>query len=205
MMTKKIRTLLAISFLCISSFAFAGSYQIGETVKSFTLKNVNGKMVSLDDYKKSKGVIVVFTCNHCPFSKIYEQRIIDLHKLYTAKGYDVIAISSNDPKVVPEDSFEKMAALDKKKKYPFPYLFDETQQIARDFGATRTPHVFLLANENDAFVLKYIGAIDNNADDAKAADKKYVNEAVDELLAGKEVTTKQTKAIGCSIKWRGQE
>lgn len=201
-MTKIMKLFCAAVFALATFAANAGGYQIGETVNSFTLKNVNGKMVSLDDYKKSNGVMVIFTCNHCPFSKMYEQRIIDLHKTYTAKGYDVIAINSNDPKVVPDDSFVKMVEQSKKKKYPFPYLFDETQDIARAFGATRTPHVFVLKNENNSFVLKYIGAIDNNAEDAKAADNRYVNEAIDELLAGKEVSTKQTKAIGCSIKWK---
>lgn len=204
-MTKILKSLCAVALVLTTIAAHAGGYQVGETVKSFSLKNVNDKMVSLDDYKKSKGVIVVFTCNHCPFSKMYEQRIIDLHKAYTAKGYDVVAINSNDPAVVPDDSFAKMVEQSKKKKYPFPYLFDETQETARAFGASRTPHVFLLANENNSFVLKYVGAIDNNAEDAKAADKKYVNAAIDELLAGKEVSTKQTKAIGCSIKWKGQE
>ncbi|HNR19415.1 MAG TPA: thioredoxin family protein [Bacteroidia bacterium] len=204
-MTKTVKLFCAAALALATFTASAGGYQIGETVKSFTLKNVNGKMVSLDDYKKSKGVMVIFTCNHCPFSKMYEQRIIDLHKTYTAKGYDVVAINSNDPKVVPDDSYDKMVDLARKKKYPFPYLYDETQDIARAFGATRTPHVFVLANEGNNFVIKYIGAIDNNAEDAKAADKKYVNESVNELLAGKEVTTKQTKAIGCSIKWKVQE
>ncbi|MBK7854424.1 MAG: thioredoxin family protein [Bacteroidetes bacterium] len=204
-MTKIVKLFCAAALALATFTVNAGGYQIGETVKSFTLKNVNGKMVSLDDYKKSKGVMVIFTCNHCPFSKMYEQRIIDLHKTYTAKGYDVVAINSNDPKVVPEDSYDKMVDLARKKKYPFPYLYDETQDIARAFGATRTPHVFILANEGNNFVIKYIGAIDNNAEDAKAADKKYVNESVNELLAGKEVTTKQTKAIGCSIKWKVQE
>jgi peroxiredoxin len=182
--------------------SFSGGYTVGETVKSFTLKNVDGKMVSLDDYKKQKGVIVIFTCNHCPFAKLYEERIMNLDKAFASKGFPVVAISPNDPTIVPDDSYDNMVTRAKEKNYSFPYLLDETQHVAKDFGAQRTPHVFLLSNDGKNFKMEYIGAIDDNADDANATTKKYVASAIDELLAGKKVSVTSTKAIGCGIKWK---
>ncbi|MFN5921410.1 MAG: thioredoxin family protein, partial [Bacteroidota bacterium] len=139
-------------------------YQTGDEVADFSLKNVNGKMVSMSNFKTAKGFIVVFTCNHCPFSQAYESRIIDLHKRYQAKGWPVIAINPNDPVREPEDSYANMQKRALEKKYPFPYLLDDTQEVARRFGATRTPHVFLLKKSDKKLVLHYIGAIDDNSE-----------------------------------------
>jgi peroxiredoxin len=189
-------------FVIFTAFAPASSYQVGDTVKDFKLKNVDGKIISMNDYKSAKGFIVVFTCNHCPFSKLYESRIMDLNDMYAGKGYPVIAINSNDKEEVPEDSYENMQALAKEKGYKFPYVYDETQQVATAFGAARTPHVFIVVKEKDKLVLKYIGAIDNNAEDAKAADTKYVENAMNQIMAGKPVSESMTKAVGCTIKWR---
>jgi glutathione peroxidase-family protein len=197
---KKIITIILTVF--VYNVAFAGGYQIGSEAKDFSLLNVDGSKVSLSKFKSAKGFIVVFTCNHCPFSQAYEQRIMDLDKKYASKGFPVIAINSNDATLVPEDSYEHMVQLSAVKKYSFPYLYDETQEIATSYGATRTPHVFILQKENSKNIVKYIGAIDNNTDDASLADKKYIEEAVDALLSGKKITTTETKAIGCSIKWK---
>jgi glutathione peroxidase-family protein len=191
--------------LLLTAFLFSFTptgYKTGDTVKDFSLKNINGKMVSLSNYKDAKGFIVVFTCNHCPFAKAYESRIIELDKKYAPKGYPVIAINPNDPSIAEEDSYDNMIARAKEKKYTFPYLIDETQQVAAAFGATRTPHVFVLQKENGNNVLKYIGAIDNNSEDATKANEHYVQDAVNALLTGKPVTTTETKAIGCTIKWK---
>ena len=122
--------------------------------------------------------------------------------MYASQGYPVLAINSNDKDEVPDDSFENMQALAKEKGYKFPYLYDETQQIATAFGATRTPHVFIVSKENNKAVLKYIGAIDNNVEDPDAADVKYVENAMNQLIAGKPVTEPVTKAVGCTIKWK---
>ena len=192
--------LIALTII-LFSFTPAG-YQIGDAVNDFSLKNVDNKMISLSSYKEAKGFIVVFTCNHCPFSKAYESRILSLDKKYAAKGYPVIAINPNDPKRVEGDSFDNMVILAKEKKYTFPYLVDESQEIALAFGATRTPHVFILKKEKGKNILKYIGAIDNNSDDETTATQHFVEEAVDALLSGKQVTNTQTKAIGCTIKWK---
>jgi peroxiredoxin len=125
-----------------------------------------------------------------------------LNKKFKDKGYPVIAINSNDPAKSPGDSFEEMVNISKKKSYDFPYLFDETQEVAKSFGATNTPHVFIVKKDGDAFKVAYIGAIDNNSRDEKSADKKYVEEAVTALLDGKPLATTKTKAIGCGIKFR---
>jgi peroxiredoxin len=174
-------------------------YQIGEQVEDFNLKNVDGQTVALKNYKNAKGYLVIFTCNHCPYAKMYEDRIIALHKTFEAKGYPVVAINPNDPTIQPDDSFEKMQERAKEKNYQFAYLFDETQDVAKKFGATKTPHVFLLdANKK----VQYIGAIDDNAQDASQVSKKYVEDAITALEKGETIATNATKAVGCSIKWK---
>ena len=188
--------------MMVSSFKPEGGYKVGDKATDFKLKNVDDKMVSLADYATGKGVIVIFTCNHCPYSVKYEKRIINLNKNYTAKGFPVVAISSNDPAIVPEDSYVAMKKHAKAKKYAFPYLFDETQEVAKTYGALKTPHVFLLSNSGGKFTVEYIGAIDDNADDEKAVTQKFVENAIGEILAGKPVTTREVKAIGCGIKWK---
>lgn len=188
--------------LLIAGKPLTPNYGVGDTVADFKLKNVDGKMVSLSDYKDSKGAIVIFDCNTCPYSKRYNERIVALNKKYVSQGFPVITINSNDPEVSEGDSFEEMVALAKRKNYDFPYLVDATQNVARAFGATNTPHVFVLQRNNKDFKVAYIGAIDNNAGDASSADKKYVEDAVDALLKGQSVPTSKTKAIGCGIKWK---
>lgn len=175
-------------------------YKIGDVATDFKLKNVNQKMVSLSDYKDAKGFIVVFTCNHCPYAKAYENRIIALDQKYASKGYPVIAINPNDPKAEPIDSYEGMQVRAKEKGFTFPYLFDDGQKIFPQYGATKTPHVFVLKKENGKNIVCYIGAIDDNYSDANDVSHKYVEEAVDALLANKPIAQTTTLAIGCSIK-----
>jgi glutathione peroxidase-family protein len=135
-------------------------------------------------------------------AQAYQDRIIALNNKYQSQGYPVIAINSNDFNAVPDDSYENMQKRAKEKGFNFPYLLDQTQEIATAYGATRTPHVFVLQREGNAFKVKYIGAIDDNKDDASAVKHKYVETAVDELLTGKQVSQDFTKAIGCGIKWK---
>ena len=175
-------------------------YKVGDVATGFKLKNVDNKMVSLSDYADAKGFIVIFTCNHCPYAKAYESRIIGLNHKYASQGYPVIAINPNDPKVEPQDSFEGMQQRAKEKGFTFPYLFDEGQKIYPLYGATRTPHVFVLQKENGKNIVRYIGAIDDNYADASDVSHKYVEEAVDALLSNKPVAQSSTVAIGCSIK-----
>ncbi len=178
----------------------AAGYKVGDVATDFSLKNIDGKKVSLKDFTSAKGFIVVFTCNHCPYAQAYEDRVLALDKKFKAKGYLVIAINPNNPDKVAEDSFENMQKRAKEKKYSFPYLLDEGQKIYPQYGATKTPHVYVLQKTSNGNVVKYIGAIDDNYEDGKLAKKHYVEDAVNALLAGKEVPVKETKAIGCSIK-----
>jgi peroxiredoxin len=191
---------IALSLIFGLSAANAQGYKVGDKAASFSLKNVDGKMVSLDQVAK-KGAIVIFTCNHCPYSVAYEDRIIALDKMYKSKGYPVVALNPNDPKREPGDSFEGMVQRAKEKGFTFPYLVDEKQEFAKMYGTTRTPHVFVLKKEGKELVVKYIGAIDNNTEDASKANDKFVEAALNDLLAGKDPQTNFTKAIGCTIKW----
>lgn len=175
-------------------------YKVGDIATDFSLKNVDNKKVSLKDIKDAKGYIVVFTCNHCPYAVAYEDRIIALDKKYKKLGYPVVAINPNNPEKQKDDSFAKMQERAKEKKFSFPYLLDEGQKIYPQYGATKTPHVYVLQKTAKGNVVKYIGAIDDNYEDAAAVKTKYVENAVDALVKGKEVSVKETKAIGCSIK-----
>jgi len=198
---KSVKPTIAIFLLAVLFAGKVVSYDIGDIVANFSLKNVDGKMIALSDYGKEKGVIVIFDCNTCPYSQIYNDRIIELNKKFAAKGFPVVTINPNSPVLSPGDSFEEMKARAKKKHYDFPYLEDEHQQVARAFGASNTPHVFVLSNNSGTFSVAYIGTIDNNSRDASAATKKYVEDAVNALLDQKPVPTAKTKAIGCGIRW----
>ncbi|MDN3724857.1 thioredoxin family protein [Aequorivita sp. SDUM287046] len=175
-------------------------YSVGDETTDFKLKDVNGKMVSLSDYSDAKGFIVIFTCNTCPFAVASEQRMVDLDKEFKAKGFPVIAINPNNPKVQPDDTYELMQQKAKEAGFTFPYLFDESQTIYAKYGATKTPHVYLLKKEGDKNIVKYIGAIDDNVRNAAEVKDRFLANAIYEILDGKEVTVKETKAIGCSVK-----
>lgn len=197
---KKLATLLVL----VTVFVATGfgtdvptPYKIGDKATDFKLKSVDGKMYGMADYKDAKGFIIVFTCNHCPFAKKYEDRINALAKKYKPQGYVLLAINPNDPSVEPDDSFELMKVRAKEKGFAFPYLFDEGQKIYPQYGATKTPHVFLLDKNR---IVKYIGAIDDNVDSANDVKKKYLENAIAALESGKTPSPETTKAIGCSIK-----
>ena len=198
---KKIKiTLLVVATIIFTSFTLVNTgYEVGDYATDFKLKNVDGNTVSLADYEDAKGFIVTFTCNHCPYSKMYEDRIIALDKKFKEKGFPVIAINPNNPAVSPGDDFEGMQERAKNKGFTFPYLFDDGQTIYPQYGATKTPHIFILNKDKKGLRVAYIGAIDNNARDAASVTENYVSNAVNELLEGKEVSKTSTRAIGCSI------
>jgi len=175
--------------------------KVGDTALNFSLKNVDGKMVSLNSDANAKGYILVFTCNTCPYSKMYEDRLIALHNKYANQGYPVLAIQPNNADKSPGDSYQLMQQRAKDKGFPFAYVVDETQEITTAYGATNTPHVYLLNKAGNDFQVAYIGAIDNNSRNASAVTRKYVEEAIEALQQGKSVSTTDTKAIGCTIKW----
>lgn len=201
---KRILKLLTALICVVSLTAFTittdAGYKVGDVATDFSLKNIDGKMVSLSDYKSAKGFIVIFTCNTCPYAVAYEDRIVELDKKYANKGYPVIAIMPNDTDVKPGDNMEAMQARAKAKGFTFPYLMDDGQKIYPQYGATKTPHVYILEKTTKGNIVKYIGAIDDNYKDASLVKTKYAENAVDALLAGKEIEEKTTRAIGCSIK-----
>jgi peroxiredoxin len=195
------KQILLIAFMALGAVSLlAQGYQVGDKASDFKLKNVDGNYVSLADYKDAKGFILMFSCNHCPYSVAYEDRKIELDKKYKPLGYPVIIINPNDPEVEPRDSYELMQVRAKEKGFTFPYLFDEGQKVYPVYGATRTPHVFLLKKEGSDYIVKYIGAIDDNHRDAAAVKEPYLANAVDALLAGKDPEPNFTRAIGCTVK-----
>lgn len=188
-------------FLVGGGISADNGLKVGDSAIDFNLKNVDGKMVSLSSNADAKGYVLVFTCNTCPYSKMYEDRIIALHNKYASQGYPVLAIQPNNPERSPGDAYPKMQERAKEKGFPFDYVMDETQETTLAYGATNTPHVYVLNKEDNDFKVVYIGAIDNNSRDASAASRKHVEETIDALLTGSEITTTKTKAIGCTIKW----
>lgn len=171
--------------------------KVGDRAPEFKLKNVKGEIISFDSYKDAKGYIIAFTCNHCPYAIMYEDRLIALHKKYAPLGYPVIAINPNDPAIQPADSYEAMKERAEEKDFPFEYLFDEGQKVYPQYGAERTPHIFLVDKKKK---VRYIGAIDDNAQDAEAVKVKYLENAITALQKGKKPDPDFTKAIGCTIK-----
>jgi peroxiredoxin len=192
-------TFVFVLGLIVATMAQNPGYKTGDKANDFKLKSVDGSWVSLPD--NAKGAIVIFSCNTCPYVVAYEDRMIDLHKKYAPKGYPVIAINANDDKVSPGDSFEKMKERAKSKKFPFAYVHDQTQEVIKAYGGSRTPTVYLLHKEGNVFIVKYIGAIDNNYQDPSGVTEQYVEEALDDVMNGRKVAVESTKAIGCTIKW----
>lgn len=188
---------LAVILFVSATNPIGEGYKIGDQVKDFSLKNVDGEMVSLSDYEDAKGFIVVFTCNTCPYAVMYEDRIIELHEKYAPQGYPVVAIQPNDTSVKPDDNFEAMQVRAKEKGFEFAYLLDDGQNEYPKWGATRTPHAFLVDNN---MILRYIGAIDNNAQDASAVTKRYIEDGIKALQNNESIEPETTKAIGCTIK-----
>lgn len=175
-------------------------YDIGDTATDFKLENIDNTFISLSDFENAQGFIVIFTCNTCPYAVAYEDRIEALNKKYASKGFPVIAIMPNNTDIKPDDSLEAMKKRAQEKGFTFPYLIDINQDIFPQYGAKKTPHVYILAKENNENIVKYIGAIDDNYKDANLVKTKYVEDAIEALLKNEAIPTTQTKAIGCSIK-----
>lgn len=187
--------------MALNMAAMAG-YKPGDKVKDFSLKSTDNKTISLNGYKNARGFIVVFTCNHCPFAKLYQERMNAMNKEYSAKGIYLLAISSNDAIAVPEDNFEEMARRAREEHYNFPYLFDETQEVARAFGAVKTPHAFVVFKEKGKWIVKYSGSVDDNGAEPEKVKNSFVKNAVDALLRNEPVPVATTKSVGCAIKWK---
>lgn len=178
-------------------------YKVGDYAEDFDLPGIDGKNLSLADFSSAKGFVIVFTCNTCPYAKAYESRVVDLDKKYAAKGFPVVAINPNDVKKQPGDTMEEMKKRAADKGFTFPYLRDDSQNVAKAFGATKTPHVYVLSKETAGmYKVEYIGAIDNSPNDPQDVSERYVESAIDALLSGSKPSITEKRAIGCTIKWK---
>jgi len=198
-MKNKIRILFTLLIVSFAIFSFKSS--INKMVLDFSLKNVNGKMVSTNNYKNAKGFIIVFTCNHCPFAKLYSKRLNNLNEKYSKLDVPLLAINSMDSLVYEEETFELMKQKAKKDKFNFPYLQDANQTIGKLFGAEHTPTAYVIWKEKNHWTVKYVGSIDDNGEYPEKATP-FVANAVDELLQNKNVTQSQTESFGCRIFYR---
>ena len=174
--------------------------RVGEKIVSFILKNVDGQTRSSEDMlKNKKGLAVIFSCNHCPYVQAWEDRMINLGKIYEPKGIPFALINANDSVRYPEDSFPHMVKRSKEMRYPFPYLHDEAQTVARAYGATRTPEVFLF---NSQGILSYHGRIDDNCDNPQAVQSHDLRNALEAVVTSRTPENAETPPIGCTIKWK---
>jgi len=172
---------------------------IGSAAVDFQLKGVDGKSYSLKSFGDKKAVVVVFSCNHCPYAQAYEKRLVDIQHDYQSKGITLVAINSNDDVNYPEDSFENMIRRAKEKQFNFPYVRDETQDTAKAYGAICTPHTFVFGKNR---TLQYKGRIDDNWKEPSAVKTRDLRNALDAILAGRSPEVSETRPFGCSIKWK---
>ena len=175
---------------------------VGSPVADFRLRGVNNRAVSLADFKGARGFIVVFTCNHCPFAKLYTARLNALNRKYKALGVPLLAINSMDTVVYADESFRDMQLRAQTEQFNFPYLHDARQTVGRNFKAEHTPQTYVIWQEDRQWKIKYSGAVDDNGVEPGQVKNPYVARAVDELLARKPVSTPQTSSFGCAIFFR---
>ena len=180
-------------------YSMEAGYALNDTVQDFSLTNVDGRLVSLHDYKDSPGAVVVFISNDCPYSNAYEERLIVLDKTFSGSGYPVIAINSRSPYLYPLESLENMKKRSDYKGFPFPYLQDLEKIVLKQFGVKTLPQIFVLQNKDQKFVVKYVGAIDDNYANENSVKNKFAEFAIKGLVNGNDIKRKSTVPVGCSI------
>jgi peroxiredoxin len=192
---------LAAATACGRAGESAGRLEIGATapMTAVKMKNIDGRELSIADVAGEKGTLVIFSCNHCPYVVAWEPRIAEIGNAYQKKGIGVIVINPNDPKKVPQDGFEAMQKRAQERGFEFPYVVDATSDVARAYGATKTPEVFLFDKD---WKLVYHGAIDDNSGNPSKVEAHYLRDALEALISDEEIALPQTKAIGCTIKFR---
>ena len=195
-----IYSLLIFFAAVLTNDSVDSGYDIGDIATDFNLENIDGKFVSLSNFNNAKGFIIVFTCNTCPYAVLYEDRIEALNKKYASQGYPLIAIMPNNVQTKPGDSMKSMKQRAIDKGFTFPYLMDAGQKIYPQYGATKTPHVYILESTTRGPVVRYIGGIDDNYKDATLVKTNYVEDAIEALKKGNIIKQTTTRAIGCSIK-----
>ena len=201
----RVLKVIFILFAC-SSFGFKGepykeTKHIGKWIPDFSLLNIDSTHISFKTYPNAKGFIIVFTCNHCPFAKLYPARLNALNLKYSSLGVPLLAINSMDTAVYEEESLELMRAKAMREKTNFPYLYDVTQSVGKSFGADHTPHAFILWKENEQWIIKYAGAIDDNGEHPELANS-FIENTLTELLANKAISNPETASFGCRIYYR---
>ena len=191
-----IYSLLIFFAAVLTTDSVDNGYDIGDIATDFNLENIDGKFVSLSDFNDAKGFIIVFTCNTCPYAVLYEDRIEALNKKYASQGYPLIAIMPNNVQTKPGDSMKSMKQRAIDKGFTFPYLMDAGQKIYPQYGATKTPHVYILESTTRGPVVRYIGGIDDNYKDATLVKTNYVEDAIEALKKGNLIKQTTTRAIG---------
>jgi thiol-disulfide isomerase/thioredoxin len=182
-----------------SAGGLAPGAKLPAAVAKTKMKNVDGKMLSIADVTGKSGTLVIFTCNHCPFARDWEQRIVELGNTYAGKGIGVMLVNANDPAANAEDGFDEMQARAKSRGMKIPYVVDDTSGVARAFGASVTPEAFLFDKTGK---LAYHGTIDDNRQEPEKVKARYLKDALDAVVAGKKPAVGETKGLGCSIKLR---
>lgn len=177
--------------------------RLGSPAPDFMLKGIDGKTYSLQSFKDARALVVLFMCNHCPYVIAVQERINELARDFGPKRVALIGINSNDAWKYPDDSFENMKKRAQEQKFVFPYVQDESQDVARAYDAVCTPDPYVYENVSGKFLLRYHGRIDDNWKDAGAVSRRDLAEALESVLGGREVKGEQVPAMGCSIKWRG--
>lgn len=185
------------------ALTYSTMQKLGQNAPAFRLPGVDGKTYSLESFKDSKALLVIFMCNHCPYVIAVQERINVLAKNFASRNLAVVGINSNDSVRYPDDSFDAMKARAKEQGYVFPYLHDDTQEVAKAYDAVCTPDFFLYENDKTAgFILRYRGRLDDNWKDPKTVTHEDLRLAIEALLAGNSVNADQKPSMGCSIKWK---
>lgn len=198
-MKTTVLTMLLVVAVAGTALALKPGDSLPEAVASVKMQGVDGKEVTLKELMGSRGLLVIFSCNHCPWVKAWQARMVVLGNEYSQKGVGVVAVNSNDTAAYPDDDMEHMVVQAKEHGYRFPYVMDATSEVARAFGATRTPEAFLFDAQGK---LVYHGAIDDNAEKPHEVKNTYLADALAAVVEGKPVPVAETKAFGCSIKFR---
>ena len=186
----------------LSSKNFQQGPALGFQAPDFHLPGVDGRHWSLKDFAQQKALLVVFMCNHCPYVIAVQERINGLAHRFAARGLAVVGINPNDPVKYPADSMHAMKERAREQGYVFPYLQDETQEVARAYDAVCTPDLYLFGNEEGSFRLRYHGRIDDNWKEPAKVTRQELSDAIETLLSGREIASEQHASMGCSIKWK---
>jgi peroxiredoxin len=184
---------------CWMALEYSTMVPLGTPARDFNLKGVDGKIYNLARFNGIPALAIIFMCNHCPYVKAVIQRLIDLQNKLGPQGVQLLGINCNDADRYPEDSFENMQKWTREANISFPYLYDETQQVAKNYDAVCTPDIFVYGPDR---TLKYRGRIDDNWKEPEKVTKQDLKDALKKLIAGKEISSEQISSMGCSIKWK---